>query len=160
MTLWNFALALYARPGVERACLDAQEQGADVCLLLCGAWLDGRGVHYQAPNAAALRRLAGERQSALIQPLRNVRQQLREPAQRAPKLARLREQVKALELAAERQLLEELEELAQAWPQDPAGVLPDARAWLEALAEPLHAAHPSLQLIQRERLALDSRRPG
>lgn len=38
--LWNFALHLYARPGVEAACLALQDEGADVCLLLCGAWLE------------------------------------------------------------------------------------------------------------------------
>ena len=42
--LWSFALSTYARPGVEAACLRVQEQGADVCLLLCGAWLEQRGV--------------------------------------------------------------------------------------------------------------------
>ena len=29
--LWNHALALYARPGVEAACLDLQTLGGDVC---------------------------------------------------------------------------------------------------------------------------------
>ena len=42
--LWDFAQRLYGRPGVEHACLQLQEAGADVCLLLCGAWLQQRGV--------------------------------------------------------------------------------------------------------------------
>ena len=42
--LWNFALELYAREGVEQACLELQETGSDVCLLLTGAWLQRRGV--------------------------------------------------------------------------------------------------------------------
>ncbi|MCK1787400.1 TIGR02444 family protein, partial [Pseudomonas sp. TNT11] len=40
--LWSFALSTYARPGVEAACLRLQEQGADVCLLLCGAFGAGQ----------------------------------------------------------------------------------------------------------------------
>ncbi|CDM38827.1 hypothetical protein PPSAL_0210 [Ectopseudomonas oleovorans] len=42
--LWNFALELYARAGVEQACLELQDTGSDVCLLLTGAWLQRRGV--------------------------------------------------------------------------------------------------------------------
>ena len=42
--LWDFAQRLYARPGVESACLHLQEAGADVCLLLCGAWLERHGI--------------------------------------------------------------------------------------------------------------------
>ena len=42
--LWDFAQRLYARPGVESACLHLQEVGADVCLLLTAGWLGGRGV--------------------------------------------------------------------------------------------------------------------
>lgn len=149
MTLWNFALALYASPGIERACLDAQDEGADVCLLLCGAWLDWRGVVYQVAGAAALRRLADQRQATLIQPLRNVRQQLRQAAQHAPHMARLRDQVKELELAAERQLLEQLHDISRAWPIASRSSSP---AWLDALAEPLAADHPTLQMIHQQRL--------
>ncbi|WP_284733726.1 TIGR02444 family protein, partial [Pseudomonas aeruginosa] len=42
--VWKFAVDVYARPGVETACLALQEQGADVCLLLVAAWLGRRGV--------------------------------------------------------------------------------------------------------------------
>ncbi|MBO4970761.1 MAG: TIGR02444 family protein, partial [Pseudomonas sp.] len=42
--LWNYCLNLYARPGVEQACLHLQDQGLDVCVLLCAAWLEARGV--------------------------------------------------------------------------------------------------------------------
>lgn len=152
MTLWNFALALYARAGVERACLDAQDEGADVCLLLCGSWLDARGTPYQAAGADALRRLAGDRQAALIGPLRNLRQQLRAPAQQAPHVAHLRTRIKELELAAERQLLEQLERASWGWPLGQAGLQDSGRAWLEALARPLAANHPSLAVIHLQRL--------
>jgi len=42
--LWRFAETLYQRPGVEAACLQLQAQGADVCVLLCAAWLERRQV--------------------------------------------------------------------------------------------------------------------
>ena len=47
--LWNHALALYARPGVEEACLGVQALGGDVCLLLCATWLQARGVAVTEP---------------------------------------------------------------------------------------------------------------
>lgn len=151
MKLWNFALALYARPGVEHACLDAQQAGADVCLLLCGAWLDERGSPHQPAGRLRLQQVAETRQAHLIQPLRNVRQQLRQPALRSPQMAHLRERVKELELAAERQLLEQLQGLCVSWPT---GARRTEPVWLEALAEPLGAGHPALALINAQRLAL------
>src|SRR5690606_36034781 len=155
------ALALYARPGVEDACLEAQQAGADVCLLLCGAWLDDLGRPYQRAASVCLRRLAEEQQAALIQPLRTARQQLRPAAQRAAQIARLREQIKELELAAERRLLEQLQTLCEQTlcEQPPGDTLwqrdrSRAPIWLAALAEPLAAGHPALTLINAQRLAL------
>lgn len=161
MNLWNFALTLYARPGVEVACLEAQQAGADVCLLLCGAWLDGHDSPYQPATGARLRRLAEERQTALIRPLRLLRQQLREPALRAPQIAQLRERIRELELSAERQLLEQLEALCKeealcesAQREEGAERRPSCTPlWLTALAAPLAAGHPALALIDSQRLA-------
>ena len=67
--LWTFALACYARPGVETACLELQNQGADVCLLLCGAWLQARGVACSA-RLQALTALAAPWRGDVIEPLR------------------------------------------------------------------------------------------
>jgi Protein of unknown function (DUF2390). len=53
--LWNHALALYARPGVETACLDVQAMGGDVCLLLCATWLQAHAVTFSEERAKALR---------------------------------------------------------------------------------------------------------
>ena len=114
--LWSFALSTYARPGVEAACLRLQEQGADVCLLLCGAWLEQRGVAAAPEGMLALQQLARPWRTQVIEPLRQVRVQWRVMAQQDQLLAALRERVKALELEAERELLTRLEALAQAWP--------------------------------------------
>lgn len=128
--LWSFALSTYARPGVEAACLNLQEQGADVCLLLCGAWLEQRGVALEPGRIEALEQLAGPWRKTVVEPLRQLRVQWRTMAQQDPSLAALRERVKALELEAERELLARLEALALAWPTGEVS----QQSWLEGLA--------------------------
>ncbi|WDY60679.1 TIGR02444 family protein [Pseudomonas sp. PSKL.D1] len=114
--LWNYALALYTRPGVEEACLSLQAQGCDVCMLLCATWLQGRGVAPTRDRIQALQTLAAPWQQEVVSMLRHLRQQWRAQAQQDPQLAALREQVKGLELQAEKLLLQRLEACAQAWP--------------------------------------------
>lgn len=114
--LWSFALRLYARPGVEHACLQLQSSGADVCLLLCACWLQQSAYGYSAPRCAQLQRLAQPWQQQVVTPLRQLRQSWRAAAQQQPELALLREQLKVLEQQAERQLLGQLEACALAWP--------------------------------------------
>ncbi|MHA6494864.1 TIGR02444 family protein [Pseudomonas borbori] len=131
--LWRFAEALYQQPGVEAACLLLQEQGADICLLLCAAWLDSREVACSVTRAEALRGLAQPWQTQVIVPLRQLRQGWREQAQHDPALALLRERVKQLELDAERELLQRLAAHSQDWPSAPSA----SRAqWLQQLAPP------------------------
>ncbi len=128
--LWTFATTLYARPGVEAACLELQAAGADVCLVLCGLWLDSRGVAHDSAREHPLRQLVAPWQREVVVPLRQLRQQWRQPARQDPVLDALRQQVKQLELEAEREQLQRLQALAQTWPQQT-----DAHrgAWLQAL---------------------------
>ena len=144
--LWSFALSTYARPGAEAACLRLQTAGADVCLLLCGAWLEQRGVASTPERIQALKRVAEPWQAQVVEPLRQVRMQWRAMAQQDQPLATLRERVKALELEAERELLMRLEALAQAWPpQEEVG----RREWLEGLAtEAANLDHDALQQLR------------
>ncbi|MGB3125838.1 MAG: TIGR02444 family protein [Pseudomonas sp.] len=142
--LWSFALSTYAHPGVEAACLRLQKQGADVCLLLCGAWLEQRGVALTAERVEALEQIAAPWQSQVVEPLRQVRMQWRAMAQQDQDLAGLRERVKALELDAERQLLARLETLAQPWPTQSG-----QHRWLEGLAtEAANRDHDALDLLR------------
>ena len=144
--LWSFALSTYARSGCEAACLRLQEQGADVCLLLCGAWLEQRGVTPSAERMQALVQIAGPWQAHVVGPLRQVRTQWRAMAQQDEGLAGLREQVKALELEAERALLARLEAVAQAWP---IGESEGQQGWLEGLAtEAANLDHDALQQLR------------
>lgn len=128
--LWSFALSTYARSGVEDACLRLQAQGADVCLVLCGLWLEQRGVAPQPSRLQALRQIAGPWQAEVVEPLRQVRTQWRAMAQQDAELGALRERVKALELDAERLLLSRLEGVAQRWPMAEV----NHQAWVEGLA--------------------------
>jgi uncharacterized protein (TIGR02444 family) len=114
--LWSFALHFYARPGVEHACLQLQSSGADVCLLLCACWLQQSASAYSAQRCEQLQNLAQPWQQQVITPLRQLRQNWRAAAQQQAELASLREQLKVLEQQAERQLLEQLEACALAWP--------------------------------------------
>ena len=144
--LWSFALSTYARPGVEAACLRLQEQGADVCLLLCGAWLEQRGVAYTFERVQALQQLARPWRKQVVEPLRQVRVQWRTMAQQDTQQASLRERVKTLEMEAERALLMRLETLAQAWPINE-GV--GQYGWLEGLAtEAANLDHDALQRLR------------
>ncbi|MCE0913058.1 MULTISPECIES: TIGR02444 family protein [unclassified Pseudomonas] len=142
--LWNHALALYARPGVEAASLALQELGGDVCLLLCGTWLQARGVAADEQRIAALQALAGPWQRDVVTPLRALRRQWREQALADPQLSVMREQVKALELQAERTLLERLEALAHEWPAQ-AGAAQD---WLTRLAPDQTRDHDALHQLR------------
>lgn len=142
--LWNHALALYARPGVEAACLALQDLGGDVCLLLCGTWLQARAVAVDETRTQALQAVAGPWQREVVTPLRALRRQWREHALADPQLSVLREQVKALELQAERTLLERLAQVAQAWP----AVAGDSEEWLARLAPAQARDHDALQQLR------------
>ena len=143
--LWSFALSTYARPGVEAACLRLQDQGADVCLLLCAAWLERRGVALEPERIQALQQVALPWQKNVVEPLRQMRAQWRAMAQQDLPLAALRERVKALELEAERELLARLEVLTQAWPTEEG----DQLGWLEGLAAgTANLDHDALQQLR------------
>ncbi len=129
--LWRFAEALYQDPEVEQACLQLQTQGADVCLLLCAAWLETRQVACNDDRITALRDVTQSWQQQVVVPLRQLRQSWRNSAQRDQALAALREQVKKLELEAEREQLQRLARCTQNWPDSAANA---ALNWLERLA--------------------------
>ncbi|MFC3607638.1 TIGR02444 family protein [Stutzerimonas tarimensis] len=130
--LWRFASACYAQPGIEALCLEQQARGADVCILLCGAWLERRGVGFDSARMEELIDLADDWQQRVIRPLRQHRQAWKEPAQADAELALLRERLKSLELEAERVLLARLERLTRPWPSGKG-----ESAWLDRLvAEP------------------------
>ncbi|MGV6396814.1 TIGR02444 family protein [Pseudomonas caspiana] len=148
--LWSFTLDLYTRPGVEQACLRLQASGANVCVLLCGAWLMQRGVPCDSRRMLEIGQLARPWDDAVVRPLRELRTQWRDAAQLDPPLALLREQVKVLELAAERELIARLEKLSQDWP---AVSMEDQADWLTGLAG--EAANQNRDALQVLRVAMN-----
>jgi uncharacterized protein (TIGR02444 family) len=149
--LWQFMLELYARPGVEVACLEIQEQcGTDIVLLL--TWLY-HGLTGQEPlGATEIRALSAHVdawRSRTILPLHRLRVDLREPGRGMPDTEReaLRGTIKALELGAERTQvsmiaawLTEHSVRAETTPQSP----------LPLLIGQERAASRSLALLHRE----------
>ena len=99
---WRFSLALYERPGVADALIALQDRGGcDVNLVLFALWLgiSGRGP-LGGDTLAAAERVAGTLRSEIVEPLRRLRRNLRHHPDRD--VQRLREGVKALELAGEK----------------------------------------------------------
>jgi uncharacterized protein (TIGR02444 family) len=150
--LWHFAEDLYRRPGVESACLHLQARGNDICLLLCGAWLGCRGVAYSDVRADCLRTIAQPWQREVVGVLRHVRQQWRAAAHHDSALAALREQIKQLELEAEREQLQRLASCSHAWLGDTSE---DVHGWLHSLAtistaadrDALHLLHAAARQV-------------
>ncbi|WP_071872181.1 TIGR02444 family protein [Atopomonas hussainii] len=139
--LWAFATHLYAQPGIEAACLRWQEAGGDVCLLLCCAYLEQRQVALQPERLAQLQQHAAAWHSQWQAPLRHLRMQSKAWAAQSPAQQALREQLKALELASERVLLEQLAALTCDWPPST-----DPAPWLSALG-----ASSALAALLREK---------
>jgi uncharacterized protein (TIGR02444 family) len=110
MDLWDWTLEAYAQPGVPEACLSLQdEHGQNTPLLLWAVWAE-------AGDAALLARaaeVAHRWDDLAVTPIRAVRRALKPPAPGVADTDRegLREDVKAVELRAERVLMETLEAL-------------------------------------------------
>ncbi|CAD5106359.1 TIGR02444 family protein [Zestomonas carbonaria] len=148
--LWSFAIHFYQRESVETACLQLQDAGADVCLLLAGAWLTQLGVACDEERVVCLKEIAEPWQRQVVGPLRDVRQSWRTQAQTDDCLHGLREQLKALELAAERQLLLRLESAAQPWPTGQQAQ--STHDWLEELAGAAGTRQPAALRMLRDAL--------
>lgn len=107
MSLWDWTLVAYDRPGVPAATLTLQdEHGLNTAFLLWAVWADPD--RETLANGVQTTVLWDE---TVLWPLRNVRRALkghRPPFADAPREA-LREDVKAAELKAERVLMETLE---------------------------------------------------
>lgn len=99
---WRFSLTLYRRDGAAEACLRLQDRhGADVNLVLFCLW---RGLIFGPPDGATLRRAAAiseEWAARAVRPLRAIRRDLKSGID-GVEWRSVREQVKAIELAAEK----------------------------------------------------------
>ncbi|MGM0694422.1 MAG: TIGR02444 family protein [Pseudomonadota bacterium] len=106
--LWEFALALYGRDGVESACLVLQDEaGVDVCELLWHSWLYHHGL-----TCAECLDPVHRWQRRVTAPLRRLRRDLKPEASQHASVAALRRTLQQAELQAEREALSRLESLA------------------------------------------------
>ena len=151
--LWDWALQVYANPKVEEALLDLQDVNEqNVCLLLWAAWAGqaGRPLDDDAFEEAA--DVAHAWETSAVLPLRTLRRNLKKAIPDLDPAAReaVREEVKAVELSAERALLAALEAVGghdgKPFTTD-AAMVAAARAWggptpraqLQSLADLLSA---------------------
>jgi uncharacterized protein (TIGR02444 family) len=110
VTIWDWTLEAYSRPGVPEAALVLQdEHGQNTSFLLWAVWAGG-------PEPRTLVRaaeLTRNWEDQVLGPLRSARRNLKAEAPGVDAVARegLRSDVKAAELRAERLLLESLEAL-------------------------------------------------
>jgi uncharacterized protein (TIGR02444 family) len=103
---WAFALSLYAEPGVAEACLALQaEADMDVMLMLVVLHaVSQRKIVLTAADIAAMHESSRAWRDQVVRPLRGIRTLLKSGPAPAPSIAteKLRSQIKASELAAER----------------------------------------------------------
>lgn len=135
--LWDFALTLYAKPGVEAACLKLQEEaGLDVCEVLFHCWLYSCGLEAEPKALACQREQRRLWQSHVTEVLRGLRQDLKASAAASEPVKALRETIKQAELMAERENLQRWQAWARASSSDEQRVVnvveksSDAANWL------------------------------
>ncbi len=112
-SLWDFALAFYAQPGVAETCLTLQdEHKANICLVIGLRWLD---MQAQRLDDQGLNELAEHIRiwtGKIVEPLRALRRALKLPVENLAQddvQEQLRTLVKQAELLAEKKLLVEIE---------------------------------------------------
>ena len=112
MSLWDWTLRAYGQDGVPEACLRLQDEfGQNTSLLLWAVWAETA----DAPLLARAADIARRWETLALTPLRTVRRALKpafEGVEDGPR-ENLREDVKAVELRAERLLMESLESLGE-----------------------------------------------
>ena len=106
--LWRFSLAFYARPGVSEALIALQDRArCDVNLMLFALWLGVSGRSRLTNEELEIAdRIARPIRRDIVEPLRALRRRLKSDPD--ADIQRLREGIKALELAAEKVIQDRL----------------------------------------------------
>jgi uncharacterized protein (TIGR02444 family) len=101
---WAFALQIYAEPGIADACLRLQaEAGVDVMMLLTAAFAAVRcGILLSPSDIKDMDDTCRSWREQIVQPLRALRVALKSWPSSTPATEKLRSQIKASELSAER----------------------------------------------------------
>lgn len=136
MALWDWTLQAYSQDGVPEACLILQDSfGQNTTFLLWAVWAEASDPAVLARAADVARRW----EETTLAPIRSLRRELKSPFLGIDAAAReaLREDVKAVELRAERVLMESLE--ANTTAQDGAPALTALEAASKAWGKPAPA---------------------
>ncbi|MFT3996760.1 MAG: TIGR02444 family protein [Asticcacaulis sp.] len=134
---WDWAVRAYGGEGIADLCLELQDtHGQNVPLLLFAVWAGVSGVLLDEEAAEAAVDVSRAYAENVVEPLRTVRRKLKKPLSDMAdtQRERLRQQVKALELEAERAQMTELAATlapSQAGRADPVrdNVIAVAKAW-------------------------------
>ncbi|WP_158541611.1 TIGR02444 family protein [Pelagibacterium lacus] len=133
MTLWDFALDVYRRPGVSQACLGLQDSaGVDVNVTLYILWrIAVRADQVGPADVEEADAAIAEWRARIVEPLRALRRGLKTGPSPAPnaETATLRGRIQAAEIDAEHIELDTLESLA---PPASSGSLPQDEMKSEA----------------------------
>lgn len=155
MSLWDWALRVYADPKVREALLDLQDVNEqNVCLLLWAGWAGETGRPLDEDAFEETADIARTWEDSVVLPLRTLRRSLKKSIPDLDPAAReaVRAEIKAVELKAERASLAALEGVTAGAGARPAAtdaaLLAAARAWggatpraqLQSLAVLLSAA--------------------
>ena len=139
---WRFSLDLYADQAVAGACLALQDEaGVDVNVLLYVLWAASCGRRLTESEVSETVAAVEDWRAGVVAPLRSARRSLRTPpaAVDADGAARLRQQVKKVELEAERLQQEALyrlrnwDELGRAEPSPEAAAIANVKAYAAVL---------------------------
>jgi len=141
--LWAWTLTAYEAPGVAEACLSLQDHNEqNVPLLLWAAWVAVTGRRPDEETIEAACDVARAYDTVIVSQLRTIRRTLKSPVPDIDGSQRetLRQQVKTLELDAERRLMLELEELTPAPSGAPRraidGLAETAKLWARVVPRP------------------------
>jgi len=112
VTLWDYARVAWDKPGVSEACLALQDRhGQCVALLLWRAWAAAEGRSVSVATGRRAIAVARVWEVDIVAPLRTARRALAGGFEGDEPPERLRQAVRAVELDAERMLLDRLEAL-------------------------------------------------
>ena len=153
---WDFSLSVYARPGVQAACLALQERHTlDVNILLFCLWsaAAGRAPLTDAEMCRLLTR-AGEWHEAVVRPLRGVRRRMKHdtPGVQQDLLLAVRRALVAVEIDCEH--IEQLVIVCAAGEEQPAAQAPDAKIAAGNIELYLRLRHVELDEKDENDLAL------
>jgi uncharacterized protein (TIGR02444 family) len=128
LPLWDFSVALYAHPSIERACLQLQDHWqVNVNILLWVWWLEARHISVDAQKIVAAQACLTDWDAHVLTPLRAMRREIKRRFSGGDVFVeQSRQAIKSAELAAEQVEQQWLEHLAMSWIADSTVLSPGA----------------------------------